>query len=269
MKRNRRFALLLGAALAVLFAASALQAEDETAVAAVPTGLLQLEGYKYPVALWVPDGYTPKQSYPLIVAIPKQGASPELAVEYWKSMASRRNMLILAPTYLRPEDMPTKVDEWILGILKDVLERYRIDRNRIYLFGKDDGAHYAAYLGTKHAADFSVIVLINGSWSGRFEQLIRPQLHASAQRPFLIYLKEDQQELYDETMAKAYQFEKKGYPVQVSKVVGEDALANIEFKKQLFDLMESKSQEWQSVVSEDNKTFKERFRMAVKDFFAV
>ena len=269
MKKGSAVAVLFGAAAFLLFAWPALYAADETPAAAIPTGLIQVAGYRYPVALWVPEGYTAKQSYPLVVVIPAQGASPEQAVEYWESMGKRRNMIILAPFNLRPEDLPTPMDKWILGIKKDVLERYRIDKDRVYLIGKDDGAHYAAYLGTKYPADFAAVALVGGSWVGRFEELIRPQARSSAQRPFIIFLKEDQKELYDKTMTKAYQFEKKGYPVQVNKIVGEDALASIEFKKQLFDLMESKSQEWQGVVSENNKTFKERLRLAVKDFFTV
>ncbi len=260
---------LLSRRSAVLGDTNRGQSGDTARVAITPTGLLQLEGYRYPVALWVPENYSVKQAYPMVIVIPPQGASPEKSIEYWKSMANRHSMFLLAPTNLRPEDLPTKMDNWILGIKKDILERYRIDKDRVYLFGKDDGAHYAAYLGTKHPEAFAAVALVGGSWVGRFEGLMRPQGRAAEQLPFLIFLKKSDKDLYEKTMAKAYQFEQKGYPVQVNQVIGEDELARVEFKKQLFELMESKSQEWRSVVSENSKTFKERFRLAVKDFFTV
>lgn len=268
MKKVRTVcAFLLALSLCAFAPAVTCAAEDEEPK--VPTGILELEGYKYPVLLLVPDSYTLKVAYPLIVTIPPQGQEPKDAIQYWEGMARRRNMLVLAPTNLRPEDLPTKVDDWILGIIKDVMMRYRISKDRVYLFGKDDGAHYAAYLGTNHPEAFSAVALVGGSWIGPYEKLIWPAGNAAEQRPFIIYLREDQQELYQATMTKALEFESKGYPVQVKTVVGEDDLARIDFKKQLFEVIETKNQEWRNVVSESNKTFKQRFRLAVKEFFAV
>lgn len=104
---------------------------------------------------------------------------------------------------------------------------------------------------------------------GKYESLIWPSGNAAEQIPFIIYLREDQQELHKATMTKALEFESKGYPVQVKTVVGEDDLARIEFKKQLFEVIETKNQEWQEIVSESDKTFKQRVRLAVKEFFTV
>lgn len=272
MIKNRAFfvfilALIFSLALPVV--SSAVLIDDEEEGPRVPTGLLELEGYRYPVMLLVPDSYTHKLAYPMVVAIPDEGKEPKEAMQYWESMAKRRNMIVLASTNLRPEDLPTRVDEWILGIMKDVSMRYRVDKKRIYLFGKDAGAHYAAYLATEHPEAFSAVALINGSWMGKYEELVRPRTSASEQIPFLIFISEDREELYNETMSRALKFESKGYSVQVNKVVGEDSLTKLTFKKQLFELMETKSQEWQDIAAESGQTFKERFRTAVKEFFAV
>ena len=256
-------------AVSLCFSAPSVYSAEEEEEPKVPTGVLELEGYKYPVLLMVPDTYTRKVAYPLIVTIPALGQEPKEALQYWSGMVQRKNMLVLAPTGLRPDGLPTDVDEWILGIMKDVAMRYRISKNRIYLFGKDEGAHYAAYLGTKHPEAFSAVALVSGSWIGQYEKLIFPANNTAEQRPFNIYLKEDQQELYKATMAKALEFESKGYPVQVKTIVGEDDLARIEFKKQLFEVIETKNQEWRDVIAESNKTFKQRARLAVKEFFAV
>jgi len=262
------FLLALSVSLGSLAAVYAADVDDEEEPK-VPTGILELEGYKYPVLLLIPDSYTRKIGYPMIVTIPSLGQEPKEALSYWEGMARRGNMIVVAPMNLRPDDLPTRVDEWILEIIKDVTLRYRVDKERIYLFGKDDGAHYAAYLGTKYPETFAVTALVSGSWIGTYEELIKPFSSPSQQRPFLIYLREDQEDLYKETAKKALEFESKGYSVQVKTVVGEDALARIEFKKQLFELLETKNQEWRDVVSESDKTLKQRFRSAVKDFFTV
>ncbi len=268
MKKNRGISVFLLALALSAMALPAANAEDEESPG-VPTGLLELEGYRYPVLLLVPESYSPKQAYPLIVAIPPEGKEAKDAIKYWEGMSRRRNMIVLAPANLRAQDMPTRVDEWILGILNDVMLRYRIAKDRVYLFGKDQGAHYAAYLGTAHPEAFSAIALVGGSWIGKYEALIKPRSDANEQRPFLIYLREDQKDLYETTMAKALQFESKGYPVQIKTVGGEDDLTKIEFKKQLFELLETKNQEWQTIVSESSKTFKQRARQTLKEFFAV
>jgi len=260
------FFLAVSLCFAAPFAGSAAEEEEEPKV---PTGILELEGYKYPVLLLVPETYTRKVAYPLIVTVPALGQEPKEAIAYWEGMARRRNMIVLAPTGLRPEGLPTNVDAWILEIIKEVAMRYRISSKRIYLFGKDDGAHYAAYLGTKHPEVFSAVALVGGSWIGQYEKLIRPEGNAANQRPFIIYLKEDQQDLYKATMTKALEFEDKGYAVEVKTVVGEDDLARIEFKKQLFEVIEKKNQEWQDIMAASDKTFKQKVRLAVKEFFTV
>ncbi|MBP9865367.1 MAG: hypothetical protein KBC91_03075 [Candidatus Omnitrophica bacterium] len=269
MRKVRKVCAFFLAVSLCVAAPSAGRAADEEEEPKVPTGILELEGYKYPVLLLVPETYTRKVAYPLIVTVPAEGQEPKDALAYWEGMSRRRNMIVLAPSGLRPDGLPTAVDEWILGIMKDVAMRYRISPKRIYLFGKDDGAHYAAYLGTRHPEAFSAVALVSGSWIGKYEKIIWPASNAAEQRPFIIYLREDQQELYQATMKKALEFENKGYSVQVKTVVGEDHLARIDFKKQLFEVIETKNQEWQDVIAESGKTFKQRARLAVKEFFAV
>ncbi len=239
------------------------------APAAVPTGIIQLEDARYPVALLVPETYSPKVNYPLVVTIPSEGESPEKALAYWEGMSKRRSLIVMAPSNLRPEDLPTAMDAWILKVIREVSERYRIDKNSIYLFGAGGGAHYAAYLGTQHPEAFSAVALIGAAWEGRYQQLVRLRGDSSEQRPFLIYAPATAPKLLEALAKQAYPFEKKGYPVVVKKVGSPEELEKIEFKKELFEALETQNRDWRDFQTSHSQTLKARVRASVKEFFTV
>ena len=260
IKKSMWLLLLIGAGCALAFA-------EEQAV--MPTGLVKLEDARYPVALLVPENYSVKQAYPLLVTIPSEGASPEDALAAWQSFSKRRSLIVLAPSNLRPEDLPTGMDAWILKIIGEVRERYKVDKDSIYLVGEGGGAHYAAYLAVQHPESFSAVALIGAAWKGRYGELIRIKKHPSEQLPFLLYAPADQPGLAGALTEEAYAFEKKGYPVTVSQVGSAPELLKVDFRKKLFESLEAKSRDWRDFRAAHSKSFKEQVRAGVKQFFTV
>ena len=176
-------------------------------------------------------------------------------------------MIILAPSNIWPEDMPTRIDEWFLKIKKDVVDRYQVSPRKIYLVGKEGGAHYAAYLGTKYPNEFSAVALLGGSWAGKFEKIIEPQSRPRRQLPFFVALKDPDPDLLTETQQKASQFEKKGYPVYLVQLGKDEEFDSDPFKQKLLDWFDEKSAKWHERVEESKKSWKEKTSMAVEEFF--
>lgn len=245
------------------------KAWSDTFFGELPTGPLELQNYRYPVYLYVPEGYKPDRDYPMIVSVPDEGEGPESQLKYWAGIAKRRSMFVLAPTNLWPEDVPYSMDEWLLGILSDVAKRYRIDSSKTFLVGRKSGAHYAAYLGTNHPENFSSVVLIEGAWSGQFEELMKPKKRTAKQIPFLVVASGQDEGRLSEIEKEARVYENRGYPVALMKVENWDQTQSDEFRKKVLEWLETKSETWQSRVRESRKSWKEKSKRWFENFFHV
>ena len=235
-----------------------------------PSGMVIISGYKYPVYLFVPKNYKTDQTYSMIMIAPAEDIKAEKQIEYLSGLAQRKSAFILAPYVLWPKkgDTPYELDAWLLTVKRDVSERFPIDKKRIYLVGKDTGAQYAAYLATKHAKEFSAVALLGEAWAGPFSQLVLLHSDAPDQVPFFIALKADgnakarNQVWFDK-------FQKKGYLLHLEEYKSDDVLADIDFKKTVFDWLETTSQNWQASVAQRQQTWKGKIRKGIRDFFAV
>lgn len=247
-----------------------LSGKADTFYGAAPTGLVELTDYKYPVYLFVPPNYKPDRSFPLIVTVPGEGESPEKNIQFWTGLAKRRGLIVLAPTNIWPEELPhQKMDDWLMRIKEDVGHRYQIAPNRVYLVGKEGGAHYAAYLGVRYPNEFSAVALLGGSWVGKFEKLIRPENRIRKQRPFFIALKGDDEDLIKKTESIAYQFEKKGYPIYFIKLAENEEFSSDDFKKKLLEWLDKESQAWLKAIEESKRSVREKILIAIEEFFAL
>lgn len=265
VKKRRRVCFLFF----FCFLLGSLKLEATTFFGTVQTGLFKLQDYKHAVYLFVPPKYNADRDYPLMISIPGLDESPEENIRYWLGLAKRKSMIVVAPTNLWPQDVPDRMDEWILRIKRDVEERYRISPVRTFLVGKGLGAHYASYLATKYPQEFSAVALLGGSWVGQFEPLIFPQKKPYKQVPFFVALTGAQEGLMHETRKIALEFEKRGYPVYVVSLGGDQSMAADEFKKKVLEWLEDKSRVWHQVAEESKKPFKERFLSNLEEFFRL
>ena len=233
------------------------------------TGLIELENYKYPVFLYVPDAVKAGSKYPLVISIPDEGETAEENIKKWQSMTQVRTVIILVPTYLRPEDVPNSYDRWLFQIKNLVSFEFPVNRKAIYLVGEKGSASYVAYLGVNFPEEFSAVALLEGSPVGAFEKLMDLKTRPSRQVPFYIALKESQQNLFESTKTKVYEFEKYGYDMEVETLPDTEDLHRREFTKKLLERLSQKAEDWYALAQQDRKALKEKMRSSVKNFFTI
>lgn len=235
-----------------------------------PSGVLEVSGYKYPVYLYAPKDYKTDRTYSLILMAPAESVKAQEQIAYLTGLAQRRSIFILSPHVLwpKPGDTPYELDKWLFEVKKDIVERFPINKKRIYLVGKNSGAHYAAYLATKHPQEFSAVALFGEAWDGPFSQLIKPSSDPVKQVPFYIALKtgsnakERNQVWFDK-------LQKKGYVLYLTEYPKEETLDELEFKKAAYEWLEEASQSWISEVARRHQGWKGQLKKGVRDFFTV
>ena len=238
--------------------------------ATAPSGLLQVEGFKYPVYLFVPKDYKLDRTYSMILIAPAEFIKAEQQIEYLTGLAQRKSVFILAPYVLWPKSgtVPYSLDEWLLSVKKDMVQRFPINKKRVYLVGKGSGAQYAAYLAVKYPHEFAAAALLGEAWDGPFSKLVEPRPGALDQIPFYVALKADG----DAKLRNQVWFDKlqqKGYPIHLVNYKTDEELDSLDFKKSFFEWIEETSQSWAVAAASSQKNWKGKFKKGVKDFFAV
>lgn len=270
MRRKIQAGVLVAVMSAGLASAGNIRGWANTFFGTAPTGLIDLTSeYRYPVFLYVPQAYKPDRRYPLIISLPSEGEAPDKNIEYWMSWAKRRTLLVLSVTNLRPEDTPYASDAWIISIKKDIASRYQIDPSRVFLVGRRGGAHYAGYLGANYPEEFSAVMMLEGSWSGQYEKLLRPKSRPVKQIPFLVVSEETDTALIGEIERSAGRFEKKGYLVSLMKVKGKEQFETLEFKEKVLEWGQSSAEAWGRKIHESRKSWKEKTLNWTENFFHV
>lgn len=241
----------------------------ETFFGETKTGLIEVEGFRNPVFMYVPDTLKPGQKYPLVISIPDFSQTADENIKEWTTVADRMSLIILSPTYKFLDGLPNQFDRWFFELKHLMVSVYPVNPEKIFLVGSKEGAQYAGYLGTNYPEEFSGVVLVEGSWSGKFEKLLRLQNRPAKQRPFYVALREGQTEIIHNAEQKAYQFESKGYFVEIKQYSEAEDFTKVAFKKELIQWLSSRSEDWSGLINQNQKSWKEKFRRGVKDFFTV
>ncbi|OQA57856.1 MAG: hypothetical protein BWY42_00285 [Candidatus Omnitrophica bacterium ADurb.Bin277] len=236
-----------------------------------PSGLLSISDYKYPVFLYAPQGYRPDRSYPMIVVSPSESAGAEEGIMYFKGLADREMIFILSTKGQRTKggDIPVQLDLWLLQVKKDVMDRFPIDRKRVYLIGENTGAQYAAYLAMQYSREFSGVALLGQAWAGTFEKLFHASSDPAKQVPFFVAFRDDQPEARALNQKWLDTLQEKGYPIKLVAVPNAEGFNSLEFKKEIYAWLETTGQDLNALVERSRKGFKEKFKKGVKDFFTV
>ena len=154
-----------------------------------------------------------------------------------------------------------------MKLKKEILGRYNITPDRVYLIGENSSAHYAAYLGLNYPREFSAVGLVGGSWAGPFEKLLRLSSRPIKQNPFFVAIPESSSDLLKTTEEKAYQLTKKGYPVYLERISGPSGKLSEDLRDQMLEWLEKKANSWLLVIRESERSWKEKFFIGVEQFF--
>ena len=246
------------------------QAWADTFFGERPTGLIKLDEYRYPVYLYVPEITDSAQLLPLIISLPGDGENPKKHIESWASFAKQKNLIVFTPEIkLRYTDVPYQTDIWLIRIKNDVVRRYQVASNKIFLVGTGNNAHYAGYLGAKYPKEFSAAALLGGSWVGPLEGLIPVESRPVKQLPFFVSLMKESGPTVSATQRKADELMEKGYPVNFEVIDEQQTFSKADFRQRMIGWLNAKSQTRELIVQKSEKSWKERLHKGIENFFEV
>jgi enterochelin esterase-like enzyme len=130
-----------------------------------------------PVAYWVslPLEYHPGHAYPLIIALhSEQGTAQQEVQGFWSGadgtvgQSQRRGYIVIAPEYVagarnRHYDYSAESHQIVLDALRDALQRFSIDSNRVFLSGHSMGGDAAWDIGFSHPHLFAGVIPVSGA----------------------------------------------------------------------------------------------------------
>ncbi|MCY3871622.1 MAG: hypothetical protein OXG87_18905 [Gemmatimonadetes bacterium] len=129
-----------------------------------------------PYRIFVPEGYTPDRSWPLIIGLHGASGSENTWLDrrrrgetenLCKSLSQERGYLFVAPSGRGPFTGYRRIGgQDVMDVLDRVLSIYNIDPERVYLTGHSMGGGGTWILGLRHAEKFAAIAPIaaSGRW---------------------------------------------------------------------------------------------------------
>ena len=261
--------ILIGSLLlfqAVSFRAGA-RAFAATFFGEVPKGLVELKDYNNPVYVFIPPGQDKSLLNSMILIVPDPKEAPDDLVNEWLSIAKKKNLIVAVPVMQMERDsVPFRTDEWLLKVKKDLTDRYHV--GKAYLIGKGEGAQYAAYLAVQYPEQFSGAGLLDGSWVGPFEKVMRLSSRPARQVPFFISLFGPDAELMKQTEDRAYRYTARGYLVYLEKFEKNEKVDSLDLKARMIDWLQKKAESWEQVMAQSGKTKKEKISKWLGEFIS-
>lgn len=271
MKKNSIKKIISGIALMAIALMGTAQAVTVVDPTQIPTGFLEINSFKYPVYMYVPETYKPIQPYPLLIVMEGYNA-PQKAVEQWTNFAKRKSMIVLSLglDVSLTREIPLNADQFLLKVKDEVARRYKIASDRTYLVGIGEGAHYASYLGVNYPEHFSGVALLDGAWVGPLQKALRISDNPNKQIPFFVsFHQSDNDQALLAVEEKSAALAQKGYPVYFEKVDAKEDFGLMDFRKRMLTWLDEKSESWNRVVAENKKTTKQKIKSWFKDFTSV
>ena len=114
----------------------------------------------------VPSGYSPTRRYPLLIAVPRQGATVRDTLEWWARQADRFGFIVAVPEVLPQQsaDYTADADQHgrMLRLIRQLKLGLQINDDRVFIGGHGVGGEIAMDLATSHAELFAGIVSVAG-----------------------------------------------------------------------------------------------------------
>jgi pimeloyl-ACP methyl ester carboxylesterase len=103
--------------------------------------------------LQLPPEYRHGRHHPLLIVLHESGEKPLHMLERWQDAAADNGFLLAAPEWERKGSGYTYGDaehQTVLDTIRDVRRHYRVDSDRVFLFGLRDGGLMALDVGMSH-----------------------------------------------------------------------------------------------------------------------
>jgi predicted peptidase len=129
--------------------------------------------------LFVPKGYDPARSYPLVLFMHDAGATSDdplttlrqgLGAVAWASPEdqAKRPCFVLAPQYASPtvndRSEATSLLDTTVHLVESLATKYNLDRNRLYATGQSGGAMMSIAMDIKYPDLFAASYIVAGQW---------------------------------------------------------------------------------------------------------
>ena len=129
---------------------------DGQPVGAQPHRSIRVRGQDAEYALYVPNSYTPGQSYALILCLHGAGFTGAAYLDRWIPRLGE-NYILACPSVTMGSWWTRYGEELVMNVLHEVQGHYHIDPNRIFLTGMSNGGIGAWIVGMHHADQFAGI----------------------------------------------------------------------------------------------------------------
>ena len=154
------------------------QLETQTPGLTVPVGFTHKARTEthHEYSLYVPENYTPQQSWPLIVCLHGGYGQGNEYIWTWLRPAKSNGYLLLSPKSIGPTWsvlQPPLDTRSIQAMMTEVCETYNVDRQRVYLSGLSDGGTFSYIFGLVSAELFAGIAPIAGDFHPMMDPLLR------------------------------------------------------------------------------------------------
>jgi TolA-binding protein/pimeloyl-ACP methyl ester carboxylesterase len=88
---------------------------------------------------YVPKGYTPRRSWPLVIALHREDDKPSNHFFNWETVANSERYLLLLPAVPEEQDWEYDHIRVVLSALEHAVETWNVDTNRVFLSGTGTG----------------------------------------------------------------------------------------------------------------------------------
>lgn len=174
-------------------------------------------------ALYIPEDYTPDKEWPVLLGLHYSTGSGADYIINWQMTAQKRGYILLCPDSDDNVHWGTSSDEQrVKALLKRIMDKYNVDKDRIYITGFSAGAHFSYYLGLKYTNIFKAIIPIGGSIF-KFYDRGDISLSKAAGKHIPVYIihgTEDNTVLVDEARRSKDILLKYGYEVEYEEIQG-------------------------------------------------
>lgn len=111
---------------------------------------------------YVPAGYDPSVPHGLVVWLHGPRELPKQAIDAWKPLCDRHELIVLAPKSSEPGRWQGRERANIASLMQQVAATYSIDPGRVVIGGEDSGGGLAATIAFAPRSPFAGLIVVDG-----------------------------------------------------------------------------------------------------------